>query len=363
VQTDTSPGVASPPEVALVLRARAPAPAPPSAAIDELGKRFVQWVTVQRATVETDLDTQAQRFIASCGIRKSVNTTSAYTTALGYFCAFAAERGIRTPADVDHQTVDDYLGWLKSKGQSNKSINLRLAALRSFFKFMRRDGVTINNPAADCERLKDEKRMPRYLSIPEQEKFLEALAKGVGLIARRDEAMIAVGLLAGLRCSEIMGLRVDEVDLASGVIRVVQGKGKKDREVPAIPRLAIILRAYLTDVRPQLLRGSESAWLFVNVHIGRQSKKWFGGGPRPAGTKLHRIGFYQRLRKLSEDILGRRVNPHALRHSFASRLRRRGADLQVISEALGHASITTTAIYAHISAEDRHAMLSKMLSE
>jgi integrase/recombinase XerD len=162
-------------------------------------------------------------------------------------------------------------------------------------------------------------------------------------------------LLTGLRCSELSNLQLGHLDLAAGVLRVIEGKGRKDRELPVVPRLEAILRRYLEVVRPQLVRGP-NVYVFVRAtpRQGWQTKH----GAAAFGPKA----IFYTIRRLVAEILNRPgAHPHMLRHSFASRLRENGADLQDIQEALGHAVITTTTMYAHLTTRRQREKLAEYL--
>jgi integrase len=224
------------------------------------------------------------------------------------------------------------------------------------------------------------------------------MAKDATLMGRRDYAIVATGLFTGLRVEELCNLRPEHVDLETGILRVVRGKGDKDREVSIVSRLRAILSAYLKDVRPQLLalpigslsRGTGSMYWQARYTVdGRtvyrstrtrdraEAKRWFAAnGPLPVSPYFFVHGrpknlssgrpfltrhVYAIVRDTVSPILGRPVYPHALRHSFASRLREGEAPIELIQEALGHASIQTTMIYAHISSRKRRADLERYL--
>lgn len=334
------------------------------AELDALRDQFVTWVEVRRRASTQGLEQLSRQFLAWLKIRRSAKTVETYAVALELFCEFTADRGIEIAADVDHQAVEQFLAWLLDRGVSPKTVNNRLAALRSFWRWMRRNGITLSNVPADCERLPMRKSLPRYLSIEDTEKFLAGLAARPGAVARRDEAIIATALLAGLRCSELVGLRLADVNLKDNILRVV-GKGDKEREFPIVPRLAKLLNAYLQETRqlllePTPLTGSE--WFFVSANPTREASGAKRAG-RAVGAQLGRHAFNGQLRKISREVLGRHVHPHMLRHSFASRLRERGADLQLIGEALGHESIDTTQIYAHLATSHRRKLLQGFLTE
>lgn len=186
-------------------------------------------VQVRRMAQARPLEDLGKRFIGWLPLRRSPNTVKAYAVALNDFCQFARDQGIAELTDIDHRAVEAFLAWLLAKGKSPRSINLKLAALRSWWKWMRIQGVTTSTAPDDCEQLKVGHRLPSYLSIAETRTLLKGLAKRRGLCARRDEAIIATACLTGLRCAELVALRVEDLDLAAGVMRVI-GKGDKQRE-------------------------------------------------------------------------------------------------------------------------------------
>jgi site-specific recombinase XerD len=195
--------------------------------------------------------------------------------------------------------------------------------------------------------VKTVRRLPDFLTPREQDQALDTLAADQTPIGQRDHALVATALLTGLRADELVRLRLDELRLADGVLRVHRSKGLKDRELPIVRRLAKILRRYLDEVWPTLApNGSDYVFPVAT-----------GGSGRPMDTRSLRL----RIHKLLTPIVGRRVWPHLLRHSFASRLRFNRGDLQIIQEALGHAQISTTTIYAHFSTPDRTAELARLL--
>jgi site-specific recombinase XerD len=306
---------------------------------------------------------------------------------------------------VSFRHLEFYLGWLqKERGLKATSANRHLHALRTFWKWMVREEISMKNPTADVFLLATHKKLPGYLSIPEQEQLLEALAQDPTPLGGRDYALVATGLLTGLRCSELSHLQLGHLNLEAGILRVVEGKGRKDRELPVIPRLAHILRPYLEVTRPGLLalpagyimapraKSRERSWSVVHSlpngkrrrvaraksreeaerlraatpsSIGgnpcvfvRGSAQWLPKhGAKPLGPRT----IFMTIRRLCDEILNRHVHPHMLRHSFASRLRENGADLQDIQEALGHSVITTTTMYAHLTTRRQREQLAEYL--
>ncbi len=333
------------------------------------------------------------------------NTILAYGRDLASFVAFCEQFGVESPDAITFRTIEGYLAWLQHpQGRTASTANRHKYAIGEFFKYLRREGVTLSTPTADVLPLKQPKRLPKYLTIPEQERILRVLAEDRTPAGRRDYALIATGLFCGLRVSELVTLRVEDVDLDAGVIRVI-GKGDKQRECVIFPRLAMILRDYLDTARPALMavpiqgclerskgrriwqahyhvEGQEhkfstrtadeaearqvlaehvadlrnryvSPFLFVRVHPGHAFRR--------SGQALLTRSLFHLVRRRLTPILGRPVHPHMLRHSFASRLRENGADLVLIQEAVGHANIQTTTIYAHLTTNKRKAEIAKYL--
>jgi integrase/recombinase XerD len=338
--------------------------------------------------------------------QRSENTVRSYGEDLKTFLGFCEQAGLSKPDDVSFRHLEFFLGWLqKERGLKATSANRHIHALRTFWRWMIREEITHRNPAAEVFLLATHKKLPNYLNIAEQEKTLATLATRTDLVGRRDYALVAAGLLTGLRCSELARLELAHLDLAAGVVRVVDGKGRKDRELPVIPRLEMILRSYLEEVRAPLV-GRQMGGIHSSRRDGRPSSLVYRAAdgtmryhslrgqsaeeaektraavvpPAPAtpyvfvnssarqGHRVKRAGqplgsrsVLWIVRKSVGLIVGRKVYTHMLRHSFASRLRENGADLQDIQEALGHSVITTTTMYAHISTRRRREKLAEYL--
>lgn len=335
---------------------------------------------------------------------RSANTVAAYGFDLRIFLDFARRAHLETPGAVRFQHIEFYLGYLRlERGSSVATANRHLHTLRAFWRYLVREGLASGNPAADVFVLPKEHRLPTYLTIPQQEQLLTVLEAGQGLAAHRDLALVTTGLFSGLRCNELANLQLAHLDFEAKILRVIQGKGRKDRELPIVPRLARVLRPYVEQTRPQLVDrlagfiqapepGERKHWhvvqwidrdsrrritrahsraeaeqmlrvqqapraaspyVFVNAQKGYRAKRH--------GQPLGGRGIYHILRRVVEPILGTHVHPHMLRHSFATRLRTNGADLQIIQEALGHASISTTTMYAHMATPKRLAELTRFL--
>jgi site-specific recombinase XerD len=304
-------------------------------------------------------------------------TIVTYARGLQGFLRFARAQDLLDPRAVTHREIEEYLGWLGSRGRRPALLNQHLSALRAFYRYLEREGVVPHNPAALAVGPKRASRLPAYLTIPEQERMLATLAAAATPSGQRDYAMVATALFTGLRCAELVTLRLDAVSFDGGFCRVV-GKGSKTREVPLIPRLAAILTAYLRETRPGLVLTAESPYVFPanrqsNLQAWKTRRHGRGARPyRPLQSRRYRLplggplttrGFFYVVRVHCSAIVGRPVHPHMLRHSFASRLRAKGADLQLIQEILGHESINTTTMYAHISTPHRTATVARLLEE
>jgi site-specific recombinase XerD len=319
-------------------------------------------------------DTATERFLSWLALvrGRAPLTVETYARGLQGFVRFARSQDLTDPRTVTHREIEDYLGALAMQGRRPALLLQHLSALRAFYRYLEREGVVSHNPAAVAIGPKKAHRLPAYLTIPEQERMLAGLATVPSPTGQRDYAMVATALFTGLRCAELVTLRLDSVSFEAGFCRVV-GKGSKTREVPLIPRLAAILTAYLRDARPRLVLHADSPYVFpanlrpwgeVHYKYGvpmpvRQSRRY----RLALGAPLTTRGFFHTVRVHCSALVGRPVHPHMLRHSFASRLRAKGADLQLIQEILGHESIHTTTMYAHISTPLRTATVARLLEE
>ena len=273
----------------------------------------------------------------------SLHTVRAYDSDLSQFITFlAAHRSRRrpdlTPADVDRSTIRAFLGDLHARGNSRASAARKLAAIRTFARYLRREGVIDGDPAALVGTPKREQRLPAHLGEAEMSRLLDMPDPATPL-GRRDRAILELFYASGLRLSELVGLAVDDVNLPSRVVRV-RGKGGKQRIVPFNPKAEAALRAWLKDwgglargTEPGAKRKPASVPLFLNYQGGRLSTR-----------SVDRI-----VRKYVAACSTRfGISPHALRHSFATHLLQRGADLRAIQELLGHSRLTTTQRYTHV---------------
>lgn len=258
------------------------------------------------------------------------NTLSAYRHDLAAFARFLSRRrGTIETASADH--VARYLLTLRQTGLGPRSIARHLSAVRGLYRFLVREGRLGRDPTEHLEAPRPPRRLPRTLSLKEAAALVEspAVDDRVGL---RDRALLELLYATGMRASECLALRIEDLNLAAGYV-IPMGKGDRQRLVPVGAQALHWVRAYLKTARPSLVKRADPGTLFVN-HSGR---------------RLSRQGLWGVIKKAARRAGVRtRVSPHTLRHSFASHLLERGADLRSIQMMLGHADISTTQIYTHL---------------
>jgi integrase/recombinase XerC len=257
----------------------------------------------------------------------SPHTLEAYRRDLGQLEAFVTrEKGdAAAAADVDHLLLRRYLALL-ARTVKKSSIGRKLAAIRSFFKFLVRRGVVAKNPAELIATPKKENRLPFHLNIDQATALMEAAHGDEGQMLR-DKAILETLYSCGLRVSELTGLDIGDLDLAGGMLRVL-GKGGKERLVPVGGKAVAALREYLAS-RGEPVAGA----LFLNTRGNRINRRSVA---RIVDAHVLRIAAFKR------------ISPHVLRHTFATHMLEGGADLRAIQELLGHASLSTTQKYTHV---------------
>ena len=264
----------------------------------------------------------------------SSNTIEAYQRDLVKFDAFAKKRKLALQT-VSRDDLVDFLASLYRQNLESRTVARHLVTLRNFFRFAQTQELITEDPSINLESPKIRRTLPGYLRLEEVERLLEQPDSNTSL-GLRDRAMLEVLYSTGLRVSELIGLRVNDLDSKVGCIRCI-GKGDKERIVPVGRKALGLVEKYLRDARPKLLgkmRGSPT--LFVNRR----------------GASLSRVGVWKILSAYGKRA-GLRValTPHMLRHSFATHLLERGADLRSVQLMLGHADISTTQIYTHVVEE------------
>jgi integrase/recombinase XerD len=263
----------------------------------------------------------------------SQNTMRAYQRDIDKFAIFAEERKL-TASTVIRGDVVDFLGTLYRKGLDSRSVARHLVAVRGFFRFLLMEEMIQRDPAGDIESPKFRQSLPDFLSLEEVDKLLRQ-PDVTAVIGLRDRAMIELMYSTGLRVSELCNLRVGDLQMEEGCLRCI-GKGNKERIVPVGRQALAGVQEYLRKSRPELLGDRSSPFLFLNR----------------AGAKLAREMFWKTLGEYGRKAgLRKSLSPHMLRHSFATHLLDRGADLRSVQMMLGHSDISTTQIYTHVVEE------------
>jgi integrase/recombinase XerD len=272
----------------------------------------------------------------------SGNTVDAYCRDLQDYFRHLARGGIVDPGGVKREHVFEHLEALARRGLSSRSRARHLSAMRTFHRFLCAEGVAARDPTEDIDSPRAAKKLPVYLTLAEVEALLASPDEGRPEGAR-DRAMLELLYATGLRVSELTRLPIDHLNLQAGYL-IARGKGGKERMVP-VGEIAIEkVKQYLGGPRLTLLRGRESRSLFVT---GR-------------GRPFTRQGFWKMLRRYALKAgLRSALSPHKLRHSFATHLIERGADLRAIQEMLGHADLATTQIYTHVDRARLRAVYDK----
>ena len=261
--------------------------------------------------------------------RMSPNTVESYARDLAALAAFAEKRQL-DPAALDRRDLEAFVRGLMASGLSPRSTARAVACVRGFYKFLAVEQRRESSPADDLRAPRAWAALPKFLDLDEVDRLLAEtdVTTPRGL---RDKALISVLYATGLRVSELISLKATNLHLREGYLTCI-GKGDKERIVPIGQEAADWVQKYLAEARPKLVRKS-SPWLFVNAR----------GGP------LSRVGFWKLLKEYGLKAgITRNISPHVLRHSFATHLLDRGADLRAIQMMLGHADLSTTQIYTHV---------------
>ncbi len=263
----------------------------------------------------------------------SANTVESYTRDLKQYTLFLTQGNVFSFNDVNQRLVQDYLYSAKQAGKSSATMARMLTSIRSFHQFLYREKWTEKDPTTLIESPRIEKKLPNFLSIQEVDILLNApvITNPLGM---RNKAMMELLYASGMRVTELVSLKEDNMHLSMGFVRVV-GKGNKERIVPLGNQATQALLTYIDQGRPKLVaKKNHHEYLFVN-HYGRP---------------LTRQGFWKVLKQLARDAsITKEFSPHTLRHSFATHLLENGADLRSVQEMLGHADISTTQIYTHVT--------------
>lgn len=282
------------------------------------------------------LDNQAEEFLAQLRVNRnySLHTIESYGLDLQQFSQFLTEAGLTELEEIDYLLFRSYLAKLREDDLARSSIARKLSCLRSFFKYLCRQGKLSKNPILTIATPKREKRLPDFFYPDEVNALLELpdRSKPLGL---RDAAILELFYSSGIRLNELITLTVNKLDLSQGYVRVL-GKGAKERLAPLGGAACRTIIRYLQEVRPLLLAAGsdQEERLFLNYR-----------GTALSGRSVQRM-FSKYLEQLA---LNRKLSPHSLRHTFATHLLENGADLRVVQELLGHVDLSSTQIYTHLT--------------
>jgi len=270
----------------------------------------------------------------------SVNTLDAYRNDLQQLASFAGEEAakqglISSWENFSRQTMLSYMLNLKERNYAATTIARKVAATRSFFGFLKSEGIIKTDPTENMSSPSVGKSLPKPITISQVRQLLEQPAKLNTVEAKRDKAMLELLYASGMRISELVNLNLGDVNTDEGFVKCF-GKGHKERIVPIYEQAARSVQEYIAETRPKLAHKKDGVALFLN----------------PRGDRLTRQGFWQKLKEYAKSAgLDAKISPHTLRHSFATHMLSGGADLRAVQELLGHANISTTQVYTHLTSE------------
>ncbi|MDB5083948.1 MAG: xerD [Bacilli bacterium] len=280
------------------------------------------------------MDTLIDRFIHFLAVEKGLaaNTLESYQRDLVGYISFLKTGGNEDLNQTRRTHIIGYLSTLQKKGRSASTLSRNLASMRAFYSFLMRDGLIDTDPTVNLESPKLDKKLPRVLSIDEMESLLNRpdITTAPGL---RDKAMLELLYASGIRVSELVSLKVVDVNLNMGYLKCL-GKGSKERIIPIGSVALKQVGDYLILSRPKMIKNPSESALFLNHH----------------GACLSRQGFWKIIKKYASLArITSDITPHTVRHSFATHLLENGADLRSVQEMLGHSDISTTQIYTHVT--------------
>lgn len=274
------------------------------------------------------IESQIEDYINYISLEKQLsnNTIDGYKRDLTSFFKFI-EKEYKS---INQKDINNYIIYL-SKKLSPKSINRHIVAIKNYFKYLDKNNLIKDNPCANITGLKVKKSIPHVLSIEDVDKLLDIDI--LDAKSARNKSMFELMYSSGLRVSELLNLKLNDVDIDSNIVKCF-GKGSKERIVPISDIATNALNEYINVYRKTLLKNKESDILFLNMH----------------GGKLSRQGFFKILKEIAQEKgINKEFSPHTIRHSFATHLLDNGADLRSIQIMLGHENIKTTQIYTHVS--------------
>jgi len=266
----------------------------------------------------------------------SEHTVAAYHNDLTGLADFAKRQGIASWSNFSRQNMLSHLLDLKERGYVATTVARKVAAARSFFGFLVSEGTIKTNPTENMSSPSVGKALPRPIPINQVRLLLEQPAKLSTAEAKRDKAMLELLYASGMRVSELVALNLGDVNTEADYFVRCFGKGRKERIIPLYQQIAMTVKKYVDEDRPKLAHGKKETALFLNAR----------------GERLTRQGFWQKLKEYAKTAgLSDKISPHTLRHSFATHMLSGGADLRSVQELLGHANISTTQVYTHLTTE------------
>lgn len=280
------------------------------------------------------MEQQIEVYLAYLSVERGLaqNTLDAYGRDLRAYARFLQQHNLTSFRKTEKEAVRAYLEQLHNLGRASSTISRNLAAIKSFYQFLVQENLLATDPTVHLDSPKVAKRLPRVLNLSEVEALLNqpSLEDAHSI---RDKAMLEVIYATGIRVSELVSLDLLDINPEAGYLRCL-GKGSKERIVPLGSVAIKYLELYLQVARPEIVKRSAEASLFVNHH----------------GRRLTRQGFWKIIKRYAKEAnIDENITPHTLRHSFATHLLENGADLRSVQEMLGHADISTTQIYTHIT--------------
>ena len=262
----------------------------------------------------------------------SENTINSYGIDLKLFLEYLRENEIPSFKQVNKEVIVNYMQAEKNNNKANSSILRSVSSLRKFFQYLAQEKIIEKDPMLLIDTPKKKQHLPQVLTKEEVEKLLHSPNTGQ-VLGLRDRAMLELMYATGLRISEIINLKLEDLHLTMGTLQTL-GKGHKERIVPVGDEAIKWVNRYLEEARPKLLKQKRSNYLFLNFH----------------GNNLTRQGVWENLKaEVRKAGIQKNITPHTLRHSFATHILENGADLRIVQELLGHADISTTQIYTHLS--------------
>ncbi len=266
----------------------------------------------------------------------SEHTISAYHNDLSGLADFAGSQGISNWAIFNRQHMLSYMLHLKERGYVATTMARKVAAARSFFGFMVAEGQIKTDPTENMSTPSVGKALPKPIPLEQVRLLLEQPAKLSTSEAKRDGVMLELLYASGMRISELVALNLGDVNTEGNYFVRCFGKGRKERIIPLYEKIATAVKTYVEEYRPKLAHGKQENALFLNAR----------------GDRLTRQGFWQKLKEYAKMAgLSSKISPHTLRHSFATHMLSGGADLRSVQELLGHANISTTQVYTHLTTD------------